>query len=235
MVIALVITFAVAPLVNRLTSDTSEVVRLKNDVLRGTQISEEQLETVRVKTDTIPTGVITKSKDIVGKFASSNLYAGDYLKPEKLMGQSNTASDVLTTLNGSKMAVSVTIDTFASGLSGKLENGDIVSIYVTDKDGETTVPGELKYVKVITTTTAGGIDEAEVVPNEDGSFELPTTITVLVSVKQASILANYEENASMHVALVYRGDDAKAQQFLDAEDKFLATAKPANGGDSTNG
>ena len=131
--------------------------------------------------------------------------------------------------------MSITINSFAGGLSGKLENGDIVSIYVTDKDGETTVPGELKYVKVITTTTAGGIDEAEVVPNEDGSFELPTTITVLVSVKQASILANYEENASMHVALVYRGDDAKAQQFLDAEDKFLATSKPANGGDSTNG
>ena len=57
--------------------------------------------------------------------------------------------------------------------------------------------------------------------NEDGSFELPTTITVLVSVEQAKILANYEESAVMHVALVYRGDDATADKFLKAQDDYF--------------
>ena len=48
MVLAVVITFAVAPLVNRLTSDTTTVVRLKHDLGRGTKITEEQIETVKV-------------------------------------------------------------------------------------------------------------------------------------------------------------------------------------------
>ena len=117
--------------------------------------------------------------------------------------------------------MSITINSFAGGLSGKLQNGDVVSICVTDKDNKTEIPAELKYVKVITTTTSGGIDENDVVENEDGSFDLPTTITVLVSVEQARILANYEKNAAMHIVLVYRGDDVSAEKFLKAQDAYL--------------
>ena len=62
--------------------------------------------------------------------------------------------------------MSITIGSFAGGLSGKLENGDIVSICVTDKDDHTEIPAGLKYVKVITTTTSGGIDENDVVEND---------------------------------------------------------------------
>ena len=69
-------------------------------------------------------------------------------------------------------------------------------------------------------------------PNEDGSFELPSTITLLVSVKQATVLANYEESASMHVALVYRGEPEKAQKFLDKQDKFFETKTDKEGADN---
>lgn len=125
MILAVAMTFAIAPVVNRLTSDTTTVVRLKQEVGRGTKITEDQVETVRVKTDTMPQGVYVKTADVVGKYASSTLYAGDILTKAKLSGDSNNADDVLATLNGSKVAVSVTIDTFAAGLSGKLQNGDI--------------------------------------------------------------------------------------------------------------
>lgn len=234
-ILAVAVTFIVSPFVNKISEQKVEVFRFTKDISQGTQITDADFEIAEILKANVPANAITKKDKVIGKYASTDILIGDYATSARLTADANSASHILGSLNGDKVAMSITINSFAGGLSGKLENGDIVSIYVTDKDGETTVPGELKYVKVITTTTAGGIDEAEVVPNEDGSFELPTTITVLVSVKQASILANYEENASMHVALVYRGDDAKAQQFLDAEDKFLATAKPANGGDSTNG
>lgn len=128
MILAVAMTFAIAPVVNRLTSDTTTVVRLKQEVGRGTKITEDQVETVKVKTDTMPQGVYVKTADVVGKYASSTLYAGDILTKAKLSGDSNNADDVLATLNGSKVAVSVTIDTFAAGLSGKLQNGDIISL-----------------------------------------------------------------------------------------------------------
>lgn len=153
MILAVAMTFAIAPVVNRLTSDTTTVVRLKQEVGRGTKITEDQVETVKVKTDTMPQGVYVKTADVVGKYASSTLYAGDILTKAKLSGDSNNADDVLATLNGSKVAVSVTIDTFAAGLSGKLQNGDIISLIAVDKNaGTSAIPGELKYVKVITTT-----------------------------------------------------------------------------------
>lgn len=96
----------------------------------------------------------------------------------------------LQRLTAVRLPVSVTIDTFAAGLSGKLQNGDIISLIVVDKNaGTSTIPGELKYMKVITTTTAGGIDQDSIVKNEDGSFEIPSTITVLCNTEQAKLLA----------------------------------------------
>lgn len=229
MVLAVVIPFAVAPLVNRLTSGISEVVRLSTDVKQGVQITAEHLETVKVKTDTIPAGAVTDPKEIIGKYASSTLYAGDYLTDAKLMGEANTASDILASLDGSKVAVSVTIDTFAAGLSGKLENGDIISLIVMDEDtGKASIPGALRYMKVITTTTAGGIDQDSIVKNEDGSYEIPSTVTLLANTEQAKLLAKYESDTTMSVALVYRGTPENAKKFLDKQDEYFLNPEPEN-------
>ena len=217
MILAVAMTFAVAPLVNRLTSDTTTVVRLKQEVGRGAKITAEQVETVKVKKDTMPQGVYVNTADVVGKYASSTIYTA------KLTTDANSADDVFATLYGSKVAVSVTIDTFAAGLSGKLQNGDIISLIVVDKNaGTSSIPGELKYMKVITTTTAGGIDQDSIVKNEDGSFEIPSTITVLCNTEQAKLLAKYEADITLQAALVYRGDTETANKFIEKQDAFFA-------------
>ncbi len=235
MVLAVAVTFAIAPLVNRLTTDTSEVIRLASDVKQGTEITPDCLEVVKVKTDTIPQGTVNDPSQIIGKYASSQLYAGDYLTAEKLTGEANTASDVFASLNGEKVAVSVTIDTFAAGLSGKLQNGDIISVIVVDRDtGKAVIPATLKYMKVITTTTSGGIDQDSIVKNEDGSYEIPSTVTLLASTEQAKQLAEYDNEDVMTVALVYRGTAENAQKFLDAQDEYLRALEEANA-DTENG
>ena len=100
MILAVAMTFAVAPLVNRLTSDTTMVVRLKQEVGRGAKITAEQVETVKVKTDTMPQGVYVNTADVIGKYASSTLYAGDILTKAKLTKDANSADDVFATLDG---------------------------------------------------------------------------------------------------------------------------------------
>ena len=216
-ILAVAVTFVVSPLVNNISDKKTEVVRFVADVSHGKEIKDTDVEIVKISNSALPEKVIKDKKSVVGKFATADIFKGDFATENKVTDNANTANDVMASLKGDKVAMSITINSFAGGLSGKLENGDIVSIYVTDKDNHTEVPASLKYVKVITTTTSGGIDENDVVENEDGSFELPTTITVLVSVEQAKILANYEESAVMHVALVYRGDDATADKFLKAQ------------------
>ena len=221
-ILAVAVTFVVSPLVNNISDKKTEVVRFAADVSHGTEIKDTDIELVEISNSALPEKVIKDKNAVVGKYATTDIFKGDFATESKVTDNANTASDIMASLKGDKVAMSITINSFAGGLSGKLENGDIVSIYVTNKDDETENPASLKYVKVITTTTSGGIDENDVVENEDGSFELPTTITVLVSVEQAKILANYEESATMHVALVYRGDDATANKFLKAQDDYFA-------------
>lgn len=244
MVLAIAITFLVAPLVNRLSTDTSEVIRLAEDVKQGVQITADHLEVARVKTDSIPAGTLNDPKDIIGKHAASQLYAGDYLTVAKLTGEANTASDVFASLDGSKVAVSVTIDTFAAGLSGKLENGDIISMIVVEKEtGKAFIPAALKYMKVITTTTSGGIDQDSIVKNEDGSYEIPSTVTLLANTEQAKLLAKYNAETTLTVALVYRGSAENARKFLDVQDEFFANGwsaeddenEPENSGNASHG
>jgi len=133
-VLALVVTFGVSPLVNRVSDQKTDIVRVKNTIERGQKITANDLEIVRVGSYNLPDGVIKDGKSVVGKYATANLFAGDYLFPEKITGESNSAADILATLNGKKVAISVSIGSYAHGLSGKIENGDIISIIIYNKE-----------------------------------------------------------------------------------------------------
>ena len=67
---------------------------------------------------------------------------------------------------------------------------------------------------MITSTTAAGLDKDELIQNEDGTYELPTTVTLLVTPLQAQLLAEYENNSKLHAVLVSRGNDKQATNFL---------------------
>lgn len=219
-VAALVVTFGVAPIVNRFSDTKIEVVRVKNNLSQGYAIKEDDIELVKVSEYNLPPEIIKDKSLVVGKYAVSDLYVGDYLTLEKLSSDGDSADEVFKTLDGTKQAMSITIQSFAGGLSAKLENKDIVSLVVYDKDSAY-IPKELTYVRVITSTTASGLDKDNLTQNEDGSYELPTTLTLLVNTKQAELLAEYENNAKIHAILVYRGDDEYSHRFLDIQDKYF--------------
>lgn len=221
-VVAIIFVFVVSPWVNKITTDSMDVIRLSKNVNRGTQITAEHLEVVSVKRESVPEGVINDANVIIGNYAATDLYAGDYLNAKKLAGEANSADDVFADM-GNKVAISVPLNSFAAQLSGKLQNGDIVRFYVqTDEsDGETYVPGSLQWVKVITTTTGGGIDQDEIIENDDGSHEMPSTVTVLVNEAQALELADLSNDGNMHLTLIYRGTAEKAQEYLKLQDEYF--------------
>ena len=222
LVAAIAVTFLVAPLVTRLTTDSMNVPRLNTDVRQGTQITEDMLETVSVKKNSVADGTITDSSLIIGKYATSNLYSGDYLTEDKLAGETNSAADVFASLDGSKVAVSFTIDSFAAGLSGKLQNGDIISLVVMNNDtGKAIIPAEFTYVKVITATTANGVDQDDIIKNDDGTYEIPSTVTILANTDQAKLITKYEDGYTVQVALVYRGDAETANKFLQVQEEYF--------------
>lgn len=224
--LSLIICFAITPLFNAAKENTTEIVRMKKDVKIGQEITEKDVEIVEVGAYNLPADVLKKSEDVVGKYVSSELLAGEYVLPEKISDTPASENAYLYNLTGEKRAISVTIPSFAGGLSGKLISGDIVSVIAVDyrESGETLVPDELQYVEVIAVTDKEGYDENEVVVTADGEEEpdLPETVTLLVTPAQANILAELEADGEIHLSLVYRGTFENAQKFIAAQEKLLA-------------
>ena len=127
----------------------------------------------------------------------------------------------MTKLNGENRAISVSIKSFAAGLSGKLENGDIISLIANDvgMNRETLLLPELQYVEIIATTTSSGKDNDVQEQGED--TDLASTITLLASPEQSRLLAELERNGSLHAVLVYRGNTENARLFLDEQNRIL--------------
>lgn len=219
-VLAAAVMFGAAPLVNTLTAGKVEIVRFSRDVPQGTRITADDVAVVEVGKTGLQDNAVKELEAVMGKYAACDIKAGTNVLSSYLADTADTADDVFRTLDGSKQAMSITIGSFADGLSGKLKNGDIVSVIVT-QEKETVIPAELTYVKVITTTTAEGTDKDELQQNEDGTYELPSTVTLLVNPAQATLLAGYEASGEMHLSLVYRGDEATANRFLQAQDKVF--------------
>ncbi len=217
-IMALAVCFGVAPLVNQISYAKTEIVRVTETITKGSQITENDIEVVKVGAFNLPGTVIKDKSEVVGKYTTGDMYTGDYFLPGNITSDINTATDILGSLDGEHKAISVSIGSFSLGLSGKLETGDIISVIVySSKEGFTFTPPELSYIKVITSTTSQGVDKADLTDSSQ-----PVTVTLLVNQEQAELLAMYEKTASMHFTLEYRGDAASAQKYLDIQDQYFA-------------
>jgi len=237
--LALIICFGVTPLFSRSASEKTEIVRVTKDIKEGDEITAEMVQTVEVGAYNLPQNLMTDKKEVVGKYATADLAAGDYILSSKLSAVPAAENAYLYNLDGKKQAISVTIKSFATGLSGKLESGDIVTVIVADYQGkgETAIPPELQYVEVISVTASSGYDAntGEVVDEK----ELPSTVTLLVTTEQAKVLAELEQDSELHLALVYRGTPENAAKFIAAQDALIeelyAKPEPENSGETAEG
>ena len=237
--LALIICFGVTPLFSRSASEKTDIVCVTKDIKEGDEITAEMVQTVEVGAYNLPQNLMTDKKEVVGKYATADLVAGDYILSSKLSAVPAAENAYLYNLDGTKQAISVTIKSFATGLSGKLESGDIVTVIVADYQGkgETAIPPELQYVEVISVTASSGYDAntGEVVDEK----ELPSTVTLLVTTEQAKVLAELEQDSELHLALVYRGTPENAAKFIAAQDALIeelyAEPEPENSGETAEG
>ena len=223
-VISLLICFGITPLFNKGISQKTEIIRVVKDIKIGDEITKDMVQVAEVGGYNLPDNVI-KTKDIViGSFALADLSIGDYILNTKISDIPVAENSYLNNLDGSKQAISITIKTFAGGLSGKLQSGDIVSVITPDyrKQGETVIPPELKYVEIISVTASSGYDAntGKQEENED-ERELPSTVTLLVTPEQGNILAELDADGKSHLSLVYRGVPNNTKKFLDMQKEIL--------------
>ena len=220
--LALVICFGITPLFNQSISQKAEIVRVTKDIHAGELITKDMVTTAEVGSYNLPSDLMTVKDNVVGKYAKADLAVGDYILAAKISEAPAAENAYLYNLDGTKQAISVTIKSFATGLSGKLQSGDIVSVIVADypEDGETSIPAELQYVEIISVTASTGYD-ANTGEAKGDEKELPSTVTFLVLLEQAKVLAELEQDAKLHLSLVYRGTVDGAKQFIEAQDELI--------------
>ena len=226
--VSLLICFAITPLVNAGLSKKVAIVRFNQMVQEGEQITKNMVDVVEVGNHNLPENVVRNLADVEGKYLTATVYAGDYILTDKISEEPSAENKYLYNLNGEKQAMSITINNFAEGLSGKLKSGDIVSVIAPDYlgSGETVIPAELKYVEVIAVTAKSGYDaNTEEQRTEEEEKELPSTVTILVRPEQSRLLARLEAECEIHLSLVFRGEAEKASEFIEAQDQVLDEMK----------
>ncbi|MDO4563680.1 MAG: Flp pilus assembly protein CpaB [Clostridia bacterium] len=219
-VLAFLICFVISPLISRTSEKTVTVIRAAAEIKSGDEITKDMIAEIRMSNTNQPEDIVSDSKAVIGKYAVMDMTKGDYILTGKLSDTPYVENTYLAGLNGEMRAVSVTLKSFALGLSGKLKPGDIVSVIAPDyqKSGMTVIPIELQYIEVIAVTGKSGAD-VETVGGEDS--ELPSAVTLMSTETQSKILADLEKNGTLHLSLVYRGERKTAEAFLEAQKEVL--------------
>lgn len=229
-ILALIIVFGVSPLINNAAKAQTGIVRVEKDIEAGQKITADKIEKVTVGGYNLPSNVAKRAEDVVGKYAIAGLKKGDYILSSKLSSNPFFSNPYLYNLPEGKVAMSVSLKSLASGLSGKLQNGDIVSLIAIGGDSgkkEAVQLPELVYVEVLAVTSKKGSDSNQQNQNQnqsttDGDQDIPATVILSVNQIQALKLAAYEENGKLHATLVSRGNDEKKQLLLVAQESIFS-------------
>ena len=220
LVLAAVIAFVALPTIARQTNGKTEIVRITQPVLKGEKITSDNAEVVEVGGYNLPSNVAHSIDDVEGLYVTADLAAGDYILTSKVSTVPVSSDVALNDIPSGKVAISLSVKTLASGLSDKLQPGDIIRIYHFLETAEE-VP-ELRFVKVLSVTDSDGINvDNTKEPTEDEEPQQSATITVLASPEQARIITEMENDGVAHVALISRNNDQLAEELLAEQDKTL--------------
>ncbi|WP_417092335.1 RcpC/CpaB family pilus assembly protein [Intestinimonas timonensis] len=220
LVLAAVIAFVALPTIARQTNGKTEIVRITQPVLKGEKITSDNAEVVEVGGYNLPSNVAHSMDDVEGLYVTADLAAGDYILTSKVSTVPVSSDVALNDIPSGKVAISLTVKTLASGLSDKLQPGDIIRIYHFLETAEE-VP-ELRFVKVLSVTDSDGINvDNTKEPTEDEEPQQSATITVLASPEQARIITEMENDGVAHVALISRNNDQLAEELLAEQDRTL--------------
>jgi|AGTN01.2.fsa_nt_gi SAF domain. len=217
---------AVPALQNSNQGAVVDAVRMKVSAQAGAQITADMVEVVSVP-EKLVHGGISDTTSAVGKYANADLYAGDYLTAAKLAATLAEQNSFSAGEAKGKTVVSITLPSLASGVSGRLLPGDIVTVMAVPKGSvnqslgvepgetpETTTSGafvcpELEYIEVCAITANDGTDAVvNARPGEDTKNNLPVTISFYATREQALKLAELEQQGAIHLAFVARGNAA---------------------------
>ena len=225
--------FVGVPVMEAVTGSKTTVLKAKDTIPKGTRLTADMFEIAEVGGYGLPDNIAKDPKQVEGGYASVDITKGDFMSSFKFSKEIPFKNDYLYKLPAGKLAVSIGVKTIQDALTGKLREGDVVSVFASYNKSEETnynafLPAELKYVKVLAVSNNTGIDIDDATNLEEGKNNLPATVTLLVNEKQAAALAGLDKKANLHLVLAARYDNDYVQSLLDKQEEYFKTQEGAN-------
>ncbi len=229
-VLALILMLFVMPFWAKKIDAKVDIIRAKTDINEGQKITKQNIQIVKMSHFNLPNEVIKKEDLVLGKFADVKITKGDFLFLSKLSDTKGSKYRYLDNMPEGKRAISLSLEKLSTSVSAKLKAGDIVSIFATfnNENHDTVLDKSLKFVKVLSLSKMDAEDYIQIdEKTQDKSIDrhekqIPVTITFLVSEYQAKILAGYEAEAKIHLALVSRDENRRSEVLLLEQDKIIS-------------
>ena len=198
LLLAAIIAFIALPTIARQTNGKTEIVRVSAPILKGAVITDKSVELAEVGSYNLPANLARSTEDVTGRYAVTDLMEGDYILSSKISALPLTSDIALNDIPSGRVAISLSIKTLASGLSDKLQAGDIVRIcHFLETARE--IP-ELRFVRVLSVTSADGINiDNTKEPTEDEEKQQSATVTVIAAPEQARIITELENDGAVNI------------------------------------
>lgn len=211
LILAGVIAFVIVPKSNRNMAESVDVVKVTKQIEKNTQITEDMLEIKHMPKQAVTQNTITDKKQIVGKVSNVQLLPDDNLVMQKFTEVGTETDKALYEMdNSEQLAISVTLANLASSVSGKIQPGDVVSVYgFINETKQLADYTDLQYIEVIGVSNSSA--EELSTRNSDSETDssdkvVPATVTLSVNRNQAQELVVLENTSSIHIVFVGRGE-----------------------------
>lgn len=211
LILAGVIAFVIVPKSNRNMAESVDVVKVTKQIEKNTQITEDMLEIKHMPKQAVTQSTITDKKQIVGKVSNVQLLPEDNLVMQKFTEVGTETDKALYEMdNSEQLAISVTLANLASSVSGKIQPGDVVSVYgFINETKQLADYTDLQYIEVIGVSNSSA--EELSTRNSDSETDssdkvVPATVTLSVNRNQAQELVVLENTSSIHIVFVGRGE-----------------------------
>lgn len=205
-----------------------QVVEAAQTVSVGTILEAKQLRVRTYPQDLVPKETYTGLEQVVGKVAKETLYAGDFVRPERV-AEKGEGSSLASLIGDSKRALTIRVNDVV-GVAGFLLPGDKVDVLNTFKQKgkssrDTVTEVVLANVKIL------AIDQTA--QNNENRPRVVRAVTVEVTLEQAEVLMNARSRGGLQLALRNPVDDSKVElaRFSDPveeeEKATVAAVQPA--------
>ncbi len=121
-------------LTGNIAATKTPVLVALQDIREGTEITEKMFTTSFINKDAVPEGAITSQGELKGQNVGVAMFTGDILTEKKLSQDDTINVNVLNkATENDKEIIALTIPNFAAGVSGTIQDGDVIRLIAPNK------------------------------------------------------------------------------------------------------